>query len=267
MTCQVQVITPQGLTTHARALLDCASSVSFISEHLVQHLRLPRLRQAAQISGIAGMSAHSNTQSVVQFQVSPVWSTDAVVQVEAIVLSKVTCDLPINPVQMDQAWHHLTKLRLADPDFGVPSKIDILLGIDVFTSVLLQGRRQGPVGSPSAFETSLGWVLAGPITDDHSSTPVPVYHIVAHHSAVLGIDELIQKFWEIEQPSCEQQPLSPEEKIVMDHFNHHHQRDDTGRFIVPLPKNPKAKALGESRSLAVRRFMSLERSLRARGQF
>ena len=96
---------------------------------------------------------------------------------------------------------------------------------------------------------------------------MPVHHIVAHHGAVLGIDELIQKFWEIEQPSCEQQPLSPEEKIVMDHFNHHHQRDDTGRFIVPLPKNPKAKALGESRSLAVRRFMSLERSLRARGRF
>lgn len=264
MTCRVQVITPQGMITHARALLDCASSSSFISEHLVQHLCLPRSKRTAQISGIAGMSSPSTTQSVVHFEISLAWSTDAVFEVEAMILPKVTCDLPINPVQMDQAWHHLSRLRLADPDFGVPGKIDILLGIDVFTSVLCQGWRSGPIGSPSAFETSLGWVIAGPI--DPSNT-VPAFNVVAYHSTVLSTDELLQRFWETEQSNCEQQPLSPEEKTVLDHFHHQHQRDSSGRFIVPLPKKPNAKPLGESQSSAVRRFMSLERSLRAKGQF
>ena len=56
---------------------------------------------------------------------------------------------------------HLKDLKLADPVFGRPGKIDILLGIDVYTDVLLHGRRSGPPGSPIAFETIFGWVLAG----------------------------------------------------------------------------------------------------------
>lgn len=44
-------------------------------------------------------------------------------------------------------------------------------------------------------------------------------------------------------------------------------RTEDERFIVPLPKQPDSGTLGESRSQAVRRFLSLERSLRAKGQF
>ena len=41
MTCRVCVKSPSGACTIARALLDSASSASFISEHLAQSLRLP----------------------------------------------------------------------------------------------------------------------------------------------------------------------------------------------------------------------------------
>lgn len=61
--------------------------------------------------------------------------------------------------------------------------------------------------------------------------------------------------------------LSPEERTVIHHFKENHSRSETGRFIVPLPKNPQRRQLGESRSQAVRRFNSLERSLYAKGQF
>ena len=40
-----------------------------------------------------------------------------------------------------------------------------------------------------------------------------------------------------------------------------------GRFVVPLPKDPNAKPIGESRSQAVRRFLSLERSLNQKDHF
>ncbi len=60
---------------------------------------------------------------------------------------------------------------------------------------------------------------------------------------------------------------TPEEQSVVSHFQAHHRRDDEGRFVVPLPLKSDAKPLGESRSLAVRRFLSLERSLRAKNQF
>ena len=38
-------------------------------------------------------------------------------------------------------------------------------------------------------------------------------------------------------------------------------------MVVLLPRNPAAKQIGQSRSQAVRRFLSLERSLTAKGRF
>ena len=51
------------------------------------------------------------------------------------------------------------------------------------------------------------------------------------------------------------------------HFESNHSRTKDGRFVVPLPKDPRAKLIGESRSQAVRRLLSLERSLNTRGCF
>ena len=61
--------------------------------------------------------------------------------------------------------------------------------------------------------------------------------------------------------------LSPEERAVVKHFKESHTCARNGSFTVPLPKNPQAKSLSESRSQAVRRFLSLERSLHARNQY
>ena len=55
--------------------------------------------------------------------------------------------------------------------------------------------------------------------------------------------------------------------MVVRHFKESHARDDTGTFIVPLPMKENAELLGETRSLAVGRFSSLERSLRSNGKF
>ena len=50
--------------------------------------------------------------------------------------------------------------------------------------------------------------------------------------------------------------LSPNEKLVVEHFKQSYHRSDTGRFVVPLPKKPQAKLIGESRTQAVCRFIT-----------
>ena len=262
MTCRVSVRSPDGHTTQARALLDSASSTSFISERLAQHLHLSRSHRSAQIAGIAGISHQSLSQSVVHFSVTPVWSVGMAHEVEAMVLPKVTSDLPLHPVPLDGRWQHLWGLQLADPESGSPGNIDVLLGADVFSDVLLHGRRSGPPGSPTAIETCFGWVLAGAVDCDRPHT-----RIVSHHASVLSGDDLLRKFWEVEELSSGCPTLSPQEQSVVSHFQSYHRRDEEGRFVVPLPRKPDAKPLGESRSQAVRRFLSLERSLRAKDRF
>ena len=142
-------------------LLDSAFSVSFISERLAQRLRLHRTHQSAQISGIAGLSHHSHTQSVASFSVSSAYSHSKEISVTAIVVPGITCDLPTHKVSMQPTWKHLSGLQLSDPEFGKPDRIDLLFGVDVFSEVMKHGWRRDAQGSPTALETTLGWVWLG----------------------------------------------------------------------------------------------------------
>ena len=79
--------------------------------------------------------------------------------------------------------------------------------------------------------------------------------------------DLLHLFWEVEEGQKGDTILSSEELSFVQPFKENHLRTETGRFIVPLPRKPNAKALGESRSQAVRRFLSLEHSLYSKDQF
>lgn len=262
MTCQLCIHGPDGSHVQVRGLLDPGSSASFVSKRIAQSLGLQHSTRNIQISGVAGITHRSPVHSVARFEISPLTHLSERLSMEAIVVPKVTRDLPVQPIEFSLNWSHLSGLYLSDTDFGQPGKIDVLLGVNVYTEVMLQGRRSGPHGTPTAMETKLGWVLAGrtaPSQDTH--------FVESHHTSVCFCDDLLQKFWEIEAAPNDGSSLSPEEQSVMQHFKNNHSRSEEGRFIVSLPKNPHAKALGESRSQAVRRFLSLERSLQAKNQF
>ena len=140
-------------------------------------------------------------------------------EVSAIVVPRVTCDLP---VLFDPSWNHLEDIPLADPDFGRPSRIDLLLGVDVFVEILRQGRRFGPPGSPSAFDTEFGWVLAGRLN------PPGPNHAASHHASFVAGDDLLHRFWEIEENPNSEVSLSSEEQSAMRHFRETHYRSDAG---------------------------------------
>ena len=53
-------------------------------------------------------------------------------RVEALVLPKISLELPMQQLQFDPKWNHLKGLTLADPNFGTPGRVDILTGADVY---------------------------------------------------------------------------------------------------------------------------------------
>ena len=124
----------------------------------------------------------------------------------SVVVPCVTCDLPLHPIPFDLNWRHLEGIPLADPDFGLPGRIDILLGVDIFVEVLRLGRWTGASGSSSTFKTEFGWVLAGKL-----DVYVPSHSIISHHVSVITGDDLLRKFWEIEECPRDQSYLTPEE--------------------------------------------------------
>ena len=117
----------------------------------------------------------------------------------------------------------------------------------------------GPLGSPTAFETKFGWVLAGLVESQGHPRQV-----ATHHALLISADHLLRKFWEIEEGQGNNIDLSPDERAAVSHFEENHRCTKDGRFVVPLPKKPDPPSLGESRLQAVRR---LERSLQSKNEF
>ena len=93
MTCCVLIEAPDGSSVKAQCILDSASSASFVSECLVQTLCHPRLHQGAKISGVADLTHESPLQSIANFRISAICSSTKKVDVTAIVVPRVTCDL------------------------------------------------------------------------------------------------------------------------------------------------------------------------------
>ena len=81
------------------------------------------------------------------------------VGVEAYVLKKITKDLPLEPIPVSLKWDYISDLKLADPDFRTPARIDLLIGAKVVTSILSDGCRTGSRGTPSVLNTCFGWVF------------------------------------------------------------------------------------------------------------
>ena len=261
MICWVLVHSPNGSAMKVRALLDSASSASFVSERLTHLLEFLHVHQDVRISGVAGLSHRSPSHSVVQFSVSPLSSPIEQTRISAVVVQRVMCDLPVQPNTPQLSWNHISDITLADPDFGRPGRIDLLLGVDVFVTSLLNGRRVGSPGTPTAFETKFGWVSAGSVESQEQPHHISAHQVATHHSTLITGDDLVRKFWGIEEGPGSKIDSSPEEQAVVSHFKENHRRNESGRFIVPLPRRSNAPILGELRSQAVRRFLSLERSL------
>ena len=104
MTCHVSVIAPDGSPVEARALrfiriicIRAAGSKSFFTS----------------LHSIGGVSQRAPIQSISNFQISPVGPDKRKIGVTAVVVPRVTCDLPLTPVPFQMNWKHLTRVRRA----------------------------------------------------------------------------------------------------------------------------------------------------------
>ena len=107
---------------------------------------------------------------------------------------------------------HIKDKYLADKQFDVPGKVDILLGLDIWADILLPGLAKGPPGTPVASYTVFGWAIAGSYTPDepvnHQSPQVHYCALATHQTA----DPLLPKPGELDEMSKTPQLLPPEEQ-------------------------------------------------------
>lgn len=223
-----------------RLLIDQGSELSFISENLVQRLKLKRSAASIPLLGIGG--THSgHTKGVVSFRLQSIHDPASSYAMSAFVLSRLTTKLPSFDANCS-SWPHIDGLQLADPDFSRSGPIHLILGADNYGAIIMPGLIRGNLSSPTAQQTIFGWVLSGPISPHEISSPTQGYHCTPDYE----LQESLERFWTQEElPNFSNSTLSQDETECEQHYASAHSRDSTGRYVVRLPLKSSPSVLGD----------------------
>uniref|UniRef100_A0A182WES7 DUF5641 domain-containing protein n=1 Tax=Anopheles minimus TaxID=112268 RepID=A0A182WES7_9DIPT len=236
----------------ARALLDNGSQVNILTERLCKILGLQRRESEIKLIGIGNCEVKGEV--AVTTEVSS-RSSEYVRKMEFLVLDCIT--LCLQPVNLPDSCVP-TNGQLADPGWNKGGEIDILLGSQYFFEFLaLDGGRprihKVESDYPYFVNSVFGWILAGPRQPQQKASAV---------CARLGLAEQIERFWSIEEIH-EENKMTQDEMDCEQCFVKSHSRDESGRYIVKLPmKINGLEMIGESQTMAVRRFLQLEKPTR-----
>ncbi|XP_071574714.1 uncharacterized protein [Temnothorax nylanderi] len=254
-TARVLVRTPNGRSCRIRALIDPGSEATFITERVAQLLKAKRQKTHVKVSGLGGQSTGTANYTV-YLNLSSCNGNGPSIPVNALVFSTLTSYCPAQSI-CSQEYPHLQGLHLADTDPSSRESIGMLIGADLYGSILLDGLRRGPSDTPVAQHTIFGWILLGPVSENQSAS-----HVSTLHCSVLpDVDDSLKRFWEIEEPPKASTTLSEEERLCEKHFSSTHSRLPNGRYMVRLPFKGISVDLGDSFQTASKCWDRLERRL------
>lgn len=240
-TALIDVRSPTGKIIRCRALIDNASQNSLISKKCATVLQLQLSGTSHRLVGINGISAETCLYSTT-LEFSP-YFVNQFQPLTALVVNRITTPLP-NFQLKTTTWPHITNVQLADPNFAIASEIDILLGADIFGSLICGLPKSGQPGEPCAIPTILGYILTGKVKDFNTSKAT-----VSCHSLDL------KQFFEIESIPTNL-PVQNSEILYTKTVS----RTESGRYMVDLPFK-ETPNFGDSESTALKRFHLLETKL------
>ncbi|XP_052738240.1 uncharacterized protein LOC128198203 [Bicyclus anynana] len=253
-TALVDVVASDNKLHTARVLLDTGSQICLINQSFAHKINAQLIQSSVQVMGVG----HAVTQSAHKCTVKIHSRVNNFhTHIQCLVLPRITASMP--PCQLDISKICIpNNIKLADPNFHHPSDIDILIGVDKFWEFHNKGFIKLSTG-PYLHETKLGWVISGPI---HTSTNLRINNQVSCN-LTSSLDSQLKRFWELEEiPSSGSKMLTADELTCEQIFLSTHHREPDGRFSVRIPLKEPADVLGDSYSLAEKRFYSLERKFR-----
>lgn len=237
-----------------RALLDNGSQENFVSKQVLQFLGVKPQPTSVIISGV-GQSQAPRPLGQVRFCFGSKYDPSFSMEVNAIVLPMLTQTLPTRSLVVNPQL--IADLELADPHYGTPGRIDVLLSASVFASITIPCLRKESSIATIALQTRLGWVMYGEAvakTDQNRSC----FHV----TTLDQISTVLQDFWKVEEvPSSN--TLSPDDEKCERIYAETHTRQKDGRYTVQIPFIHEPPVLGSSRERAVTRFLQIERKLAA----
>ncbi|XP_050339525.1 uncharacterized protein LOC126765898 [Bactrocera neohumeralis] len=171
-----------------------------------------------------------------------------------MVVEKIVSNVPTEHIKVKKIPENI---KLADPSFGVPGKIDLLLGADIFFDFLKEEKLSIENVNYKLQNSVFGWLIYG---STNISSKLVHCGVVTYFDE--KIDNQLKKFWEIESIENKCVNQTKEETHCEEHFNNNFKISIDGKFTVALPFKKENINLGDSSLQAKRRFLSLEKKFK-----
>ncbi|KAJ8971038.1 hypothetical protein NQ317_008710 [Molorchus minor] len=168
-TAYVQVIAQDGSTHTIRALLDCGAQSSFITKRVSERLKLNTLSANVSVRSVNNISSNVRSKC------------------------KLTIQSLYNNYSSNQWFFVIDTIA---EDVPAPSKIDMLIGSDLFWDLLCVGQISLGLNNPVLQKTKFGWIISGPI---NLKTDVVICNLLQYLDEEPDVQKCLTKFWELEQ--------------------------------------------------------------------
>lgn len=262
-TAVIYVHASDGQKFVAKALVDPGSQNTIVSTSLVKTLKYLHRKINTLVVGIGDIEV-PNKDTAVMLKFSSHLDSTFETEISSIIMDKITGDLPLIPIHREE-WPHLKGIQFADPHFDHPSPIEVLLGMEAYEQIIMDGLIRKQNFSPTAQNTRLGWLLFGVVkkSDNYNSIRQSNSFTSASSSSNSELNATLKSFWELEEIP-EVRKFTIKEQYAETNFIKNVYQQEDGRYVVALPFNPEMDTLviGESRKAALHSLYRMEARFR-----
>ena len=121
-----------------RALVDQGSQLSLINENAAKILGLKRAHFKGQIFGVGEHGNNAKGMLHITLQSA---NNELIFDTNVVIMNNLIKRLPNSTFTKPTTWNHIHGIQLADPklEFNISKPVDILLGADVYSKIMLGG--------------------------------------------------------------------------------------------------------------------------------
>lgn len=245
----ISMIDYLGEGNSIRCLIDLCAERTYVSEMLVQRLRLKKIPTSVQIFGINGITDCAKYTAQMKFKLPG----GEIIEVDALVVPRI---IGSTQLTIDYPGLELQHLDLADPIPRARGFIGALLGSDIAASIFKPNvpnriTTDGMLLQP----TKLGWIVSGKVQTVKSITSsfITVTESLNRLEKDQELSRKILDFYEL--PDLEN---TENDEFCENLYQEKHYRLPNGRYVVPTPWKQEKPDLGHSFRHAFKMFKSQE---------
>ena len=158
--CQAWALSPSVEKFLVRVFLDSGSEITLIRRELSNQMGLQGPTTPLQISVAGGASLPQTMEKRVKFQLQALDGGYTSARMEGVTTKQITKDL--RRIEVDPAnFEHLKGIDFTETYPRSKKEVDILIGVQHYTSLLKGEIIRGHPEEPTAVATKLGYVLSG----------------------------------------------------------------------------------------------------------